>query len=137
MSTTTQPTIERVRFPLVPRRAAVVEIVDLSPHIRRFVLQSEDLTTFDSRDAGDHMKLLFPAKGQPEPTLPVMTDEGLKLPEGATPSERRDFTPRAFDQQSGTLTVDFFLHGSGPAGSWARDAAVGSVLGVMGPRGLA
>lgn len=44
-----------------------------------------------------------------------MTEDGLKLPEGAIPSERHDFTPRAFDRAAGTLTVDFVLHGSGSA----------------------
>lgn len=135
MSVATQPTVERVRFPLVPRRAEVIEIVDLTPKMRRFVLQGEDLKTFDSQDADDHMKLVFPAVGQTEPTLPVMTPEGLQAPEGAPPSERRDFTPRLFDAESGTLTVDFFLHGSGPAGNWAQNATVGSKLGVLGPRG--
>ncbi len=133
--TATQPTIERVRFPLVPRLVEVIEIIDLTPKMRRFVLQSEDLKTFDSQDADDHMKLLFPAEGQDAPTLPVATEDGLKLPEGAVPSERRDFTPRAFDREAGTLTVDFALHGSGPAGSWAQDAVIGDKLGVLGPRG--
>jgi NADPH-dependent ferric siderophore reductase len=132
---TTQPTIERVRFEFLPRRAEVIEIVDLSSHMRRFVLQGADLTSFDSRDADDHMKLVFPTEGQDDPTLPVMTDDGPKLPEGAIPSERRDFTPRAFDRAAGTLTVEFYRHGSGPAGSWAETARVGSVLGVLGPRG--
>ncbi len=63
MSTTTQPTVEHVRFPLVPRKAAVIEIVDLSPHMRLFVLQGEDLKSFDSQDADDHMKLVFSAAG--------------------------------------------------------------------------
>ena len=135
MSITPQPTVERVRFPLVPRRAGVIEIIDLTPKMRRFVLQGEDLKSFDSQDAGDHMKLVFPADGQSEPILPVVTEEGLKLPDGAVPSEKRDFTPRAFDQAAGTLTVDVFLHGGGPAGSWAQTAAIGSRLGVLGPRG--
>lgn len=135
MTTTTQPFIERVRFDLVPRMAEVIEIVDLSPAMRRFVLQSDDLKTFDSQDADDHMKLVFPAAGQREPTLPVLTPEGLKLPAGAAPSERRDFTPRAFDPTAGTLTVDFYRHGGGPAGDWAETATIGSKLGVLGPRG--
>lgn len=135
MSTSTKPTTERVRFALVPRKAEVIEIVDLSPHMRRFVLQGEDLKSFDSKDADDHMKLVFPVNGQTEPTLPVVTEDGLKLPEGMVPSERRDFTPRAFDQSAGTLTVDFYLHGGGPAGTWAESATVGSKLGVLGPRG--
>ncbi|MCC6674540.1 MAG: siderophore-interacting protein [Thermomicrobiales bacterium] len=135
MTTTVKPSIERVRFELVPRMAEVIEIIDLSPTMRRFVLQSDDLRTFDSRDADDHMKLVFPATGQREPSLPIQTPEGLKLPEGAVPSERRDFTPRAFDQTAGTLTVDFYRHGNGPAGNWAETATIGCKLGVLGPRG--
>lgn len=129
------PTFERVRFELVPRLAEVIEISDLTPHMRRFVLQGEDLKSFDSQDADDHMKLVFPAPGHTEPTLPIPTPDGLKAPEGAVPSERRDFTPRAFDPQAGTLTVDFYRHGNGPAGDWAESAVIGSKLGVLGPRG--
>ncbi len=129
------PVIERVGFPLMPRKAEVIEIIDLTPRMRRFVLQGDDLKTFDSRDADDHMKLVFPASGQSEPTLPVLTPDGLKMPDGAIPSERRDFTPRSFDRSQGTLTVDFYRHGSGPAGNWAENATVGSKLGVLGPRG--
>lgn len=136
MSTTNQPVIERVRFDLVPRLGEVIEIVDLTPSLRRFVLQGDDLKSFDSQDADDHMKLVFPAEGQVEPTLPMQTADGLKIPEGAIPSPRRDFTPRAFDQVAGTLTVDFYRHiGDGPAGNWAESATVGNKLGVLGPRG--
>lgn len=135
MTTTTQPTMERVRFETKPRRAQVIEIVELTPHLRRFVLQGEDLESFDSQDAGDHMKLVFPADGQTEPTLPVATPDGMQTPEGAPPSQRRDFTPRAFDREAGTLTVDFYRHGGGPAGDWAETASIGSVVGVLGPRG--
>ncbi|MCA9860816.1 MAG: siderophore-interacting protein [Thermomicrobiales bacterium] len=132
---TTQPIVERAMFPLVPRMTTVVEITQLTPKMRRFVLQGEDLRSFESRDADDHMKLVFPAEGQAEPVLPQVTDQGLKLPDGAVPPQRRDFTPRLFDAATGTLTVDFYLHGSGPAGNWAESATIGSKLGVLGPRG--
>lgn len=131
----TLPIVERVRFELVPRKAEVIEIVDLTPKMRRFVLQGADLKTFDSQDPDDHMKLVFPAPGHSEPTLPLATPDGLKAPDGLPPSERRDFTPRAFDREAGTLTVDFYRHGGGPAGDWAESAVVGSKLGVLGPRG--
>lgn len=135
MTVTTQPTIERVRFELVPRRAQVLEIIDLTPRMRRFVLRGGDLKSFESLDPDDHVKLVFPVPGHTEPSLPVVTANGLEMPEGAPPSERRDFTPRAFDRTQGTLTVDFVRHGHGPAGRWAETAVIGSQLGVLGPRG--
>lgn len=71
-------TFERVMFELVPRLVEVIEISELTPHMRRFVLQSNDLKTFDSQDADDHMKLLFPSRGihragpaSPHPRWPV------------------------------------------------------------------
>lgn len=131
----TPPTFERVMFELVPRLVEVIEISELTPHMRRFVLQSNDLKTFDSQDADDHMKLLFPPAGSTEPVLPLRTLDGLQTPEGEIPSQRRDFTPRAFDRETGTLTVDFYRHGGGPAGDWAETATIGSKLGILGPRG--
>ena len=47
----------------------------------------------------------------------------------------RDYTPQRYDAAAGTLDVEFALHEAGPASDWARQAAVGSWVGVAGPRG--
>jgi len=43
-------------------------------------------------------------------------------------SDRRTFTPREMSPIDGRLTVDFVLHGSGPASSWATSARVGDII---------
>lgn len=43
-------------------------------------------------------------------------------------SDKRTFTARWLDAGEGTMTVDFVLHGSGPASTWAAGATVGDVI---------
>jgi NADPH-dependent ferric siderophore reductase len=49
----------------------------------------------------------------------------------------RDFTPRRFDVARNKIVIDFALHESGPATSWAAAAKVGDKLEIGGPRGSA
>lgn len=50
-------------------------------------------------------------------------------------SDKRSFTPRTLDPRATTMTVDFVLHGSGPASTWAEDAAPGDVIWAGDTRG--
>ncbi len=43
-------------------------------------------------------------------------------------TDKRTFTARWIDAAAGTMTVDFVLHGSGPASTWAETATVGDVI---------
>lgn len=43
-------------------------------------------------------------------------------------SPKRTFTARWLDTANETMTVDFVLHGSGPASSWAEEAGPGDVI---------
>jgi len=45
----------------------------------------------------------------------------------------RTYTPRSFDTHGQVLAVDFVLHGTGPAATWAAGATPGQRLLVMGP----
>ena len=47
----------------------------------------------------------------------------------------RTFTPRSFNPDTNELTVEFVLHGSGLASTWADQAEVGTTLTVAGPGG--
>ena len=47
----------------------------------------------------------------------------------------RDYTPRRFDAERRELTIEFVLHGDGPATAWAAQAVAGQWIGVGGPRG--
>jgi NADPH-dependent ferric siderophore reductase len=64
-----------------------------------------------------------------------MTADGLMFPAGVAPPPMRDYTPRRYDAVARELTVDFVLHGAGPAAGWAAQARVGQTIGIGGPRG--
>ena len=103
---------ERVMYELKPRPAVVKSVEDLAPTYRRLVLEGEALADFQSQSQADHVKLLIEVDGEPV---------------------RRDYTPRAV--ANGELTLEFALHADGPFTNWARNAAPGSEVTVLGPRG--
>lgn len=112
---TNVPEIRRVRHELVRRNLEVCAVERLTPHMIRVTLGGADLAGFTSPSPDDHIKIFVP---------------GLN---GAT--VRRDYTPRHYDPQSGTLVLDFVNHHGGPAAAWARAAQPGDRLDIGGPRG--
>jgi NADPH-dependent ferric siderophore reductase len=133
MNVITRP-LQRVRFETKSRLVQVLRIEPLSPRMRRIVLGGEALEGFASAAADDHVKLFFPAPGQDQPALPASGPNGPVFAEGLRPVAR-DYTPRRFDPATRELSIDFVLHGDGPATSWATQAKPGMWLGVGGPRG--
>ena len=125
----------RVRYEVKLRLAQVASVEQISPRMRRITLAGESLDGFTSAGAGDHVKLFFPAPGQDKPVLPVLRDGKPVYPDGAVAPAVRDYTPRRYDPQARALTLEFVLHGDGPAASWAAQAEPGQWLGIGGPRG--
>jgi NADPH-dependent ferric siderophore reductase len=97
-----------------------------------------DFTGFVSTGVGDeYVRLFLPGAGQTEPTLPIPTDDGYwKFPEGAPASPVRCYTVRAWDPDTGRLTIDFVVHEGGVAAAWALRAGPGDVVAINTPRGL-
>ncbi|WP_199741754.1 siderophore-interacting protein [Corallococcus sp. CA047B] len=108
----------RVRHELRRRKLTVSGVEALTPRMRRIRFTSPELAGFQSPSPDGHIKVFFSRQGD-EAGPPVM----------------RDFTPRAFDPVAGTLTLDFALHGAGPATEWAASAQVGQTLEIGGPKG--
>ena len=123
-----------VRHTVVMRQLEVVRVERLTPHMQRIVLGGPELAGFISAAPDDHVKLFFP-NGQGEIVRPTPGPHGLEYPADKEPSPMRDYTPRGYDEVRGELTVDFVLHGDGPAATWAAQAAIGQHLGAGGPRG--
>jgi NADPH-dependent ferric siderophore reductase len=127
--------VTRVRHPLKIRLVEVLRIAPLTPHLIRITLGGDDLRGFVSASFDDHVKVFFPAPGAAKPVLPVVGPDGPSHDPGAVPAVMRDFTPRRFDPVAGELDIEFVLHDSGPATTWAAQARVGQYLGIGGPRG--
>lgn len=108
--------VQRVRHEIKKRELTVRRVEALSPHVRRVVLGGESLHDFVSASFDDHLKLILEAPGGGEPL-------------------RRDYTPRHFDREARELTIEFALHGDGPAARWAEQAAAGQAVTIAGPRG--
>lgn len=107
--------VQRVRHELKLRDLEVVRVTLVSPHVRAITLHGESLADFVSASFDDHVKLMLDLGG-PEPV-------------------RRDFTPRHVDRAARELTLEFALHGDGPASRWAAQAQPGQRVRVGGPRG--
>lgn len=123
-----------VRHTVVMRQLNVLRVERLTQHMQRVVLGGPELAGFISAAADDHIKLFFP-NSQGEIVRPALGANGLEYPPGKEPSPMRDYTPRNHDEARGELTVDFVLHGDGPAATWAAQATAGQQLGAGGPRG--
>ncbi|MDT0303041.1 siderophore-interacting protein [Streptomonospora wellingtoniae] len=118
------------------RRARVLRVERLTPHMIRVVLGGGDLADFAAGDCTDHyVKLLFPAGGgaYPEPFDPRRIRE--ERPRDEWPVTRT-YTVRRWDPRAGELTVDFVHHGDkGLAGPWAAAARPGDEIYLSGPGG--
>jgi len=103
--------VQRVRHELRRRELEVLRVETLSPHFRSVTFGGPDLAGFASASFDDHVKVI--------------------LPDGAM----RDYTPRRYDADAGELTIEFALHGEGPAAAWAAQATPGQRATIGGPRG--
>ncbi len=126
--------IERIRLETRIRLLTVASVTDVTPHMRRIRLSGPELEGFASPNHADHIKLFFPADGQPLPR-PERRPDGIVWPEGTARPLMRDYTPRYFDTIERWLDIDFVLHGDGPASTWAANAKVGDEIMIGGPRG--
>ncbi len=113
------PRIERVRHELKRRSLTVSEVENITPKMLRITFTGEELADFISLAPDDHIKIAAPS------------------PNGPDGIERREYTPRRYDNAARSLVVDFALHDAGPATLWALNAKPGDTLEVGGPRGSA
>ena len=109
------PVITRVRHELAVRTLDVLAVTRLTPHMIRVTLGGAELEGFASAAPDDHIKIMVPDQ------------DGTIV--------RRDYTPRHYDRETGTLLLDFVDHEGGPAAAWARSIVPGGTLQIGGPRG--
>ncbi|MBB1387343.1 siderophore-interacting protein [Pseudoalteromonas sp. SG45-5] len=102
------------------RKANVLSTQQITPHLQRIVVGSDDVKDLTSQYIGNYVKVLFPKNGE--------VDFNLKT------ACVRSYTIRHVDAQTGALTLDFVINmHQGPATDWAKIAKVGDELGIAGP----
>ncbi len=107
--------VQRVRHELKRRDVHVARVEAISPHFLSITFAGESLADFLSASFDDHVKFMLDVPG------------GERV--------MRDYTPRRFDAAKRELTLEFALHGEGPAADWARQAKPGDRATIGGPRG--
>lgn len=112
---TTGRRVLRVRHEPRLRELTVARVETIGAGFVGVQFIGDDLADFVSLSFDDHVKLMLPAA------------DGEMV--------RRDYTPRRFDAARRELTLEFALHGAGPAADWARRAAPGQRVQIGGPRG--
>lgn len=117
------PKFSLVRTPVAnaPRLVTVIDAVDVTPTYRR-IRVAGDFAEFASLGADDHLRIFFTPEGFDGEDVSAMREH---------PS--REYTPAAWDADS--LTLEFVIHGDGPATTWAREAVPGATAMIAGPRG--
>ena len=128
--------MERPQRKRIVRRATVVSSEWLSPSMVRIGFTGEDLAVMADLPYTDHyVKMLFPPAGAPYawPFDPEQV-KAERAPEHWPVT--RTYTVRSYDAVTGTMFVDFVVHGDeGVAGPWARRVRPGAEIGFYGPGG--
>ncbi len=107
------------------RHTEVVDIVDISPHMRRIILGGQGLVDFPANQESAHVKVsLAEIDGQ----LPALSSlkRGKRV--------MRSYTIRHFDKAKNHLSIDFAINDhQGPITNWANKANIGDKLDIAGP----
>ena len=105
----------------IVRKTTVTEVVQITPHLQRVVLQGEALKEIPADCAGAHAKVLLPTPAHAEPEL---SDFPVK----------RSYTLRTVDTDKGEVVIDFVINRhAGPGTDWAASAKAGDTLYIAGP----
>jgi NADPH-dependent ferric siderophore reductase len=112
-------------------KTEVVNVLDVSPHIRRITLGGGSLADFPEGYESGYVKLMFPQEGEDAFSDSIVGG----LIRGNKPRVR-SYTILAHDEATSQLTLDFVIHGdNGPASAWASRAQIGDAVTLRGPGG--
>ena len=102
------------------RKATVLSTEQITPHLQRIVVGSDEFSDLTQAHIGCYVKVLIPQNGK--------VDFNLKT------ACMRSYTIRDVDDATGALTLDFVINmHQGPATQWAITAKVGDEVGIAGP----
>lgn len=101
-------------------KAKVLSTEQITPHLQRIVISSEEFKDLTDKVIGNYVKVLIP-KGN-------KNDLNIKT------ACMRSYTIGDVDSEDGTLTLDFVINmHQGPATHWAKMAKIGDSLAIVGP----
>jgi len=133
-------------FPICLREFDVLRVTDVTPGMRRIVVGGDaigphvrdgvDLPAVHSTGFDDDVKVLLPdlQTGEFPFVVPKNTDQGRVDWTDGSFEHARTYTVREFDADAGEMTIDFVLHGTGLAATWARRVETGSKVLIAGPK---
>lgn len=119
-------------FPLLTGIATITAVRRLTPRMVRITLGGDALAGFPDEQPGEILSLVWPAEGAEDPVLPI---KGWRFPPGTPEQHSRNYTVRAYDPETPSVTLDVVLHGDhAPASRWAGAVQPGATIGFAGPR---
>lgn len=122
--------------PMRVHLAEVVDVLDLSPGMRRVVFGGDGVADYGSTGVGDeYIRLIFPREPDAAPDLPDVGEKGLDYTT-VDLDRLRTYTVRDHDPDAGRITVDFVVHDGGVAAAWALRAEPGHLVGLNTPTAL-
>lgn len=102
------------------RKAQVLSTKQITPHLQRIVVGSDEFKDLTPSYIGHYVKVLLPHNGE--------LDLNIKT------ALMRSYTINHVNEQTGALTLDFVINmHHGPATNWAQTAKVGDSLAIAGP----
>ncbi|MGI2035556.1 siderophore-interacting protein [Rhizobium panacihumi] len=93
----------------------VRDVVQLSPNMKRITVGSSSLSEFAAVRPAQWVKVFVPSEAEERPN-------------------GRAYTIRNFYERDSEMDLDFVLHDHGPCSIWARQAKVGDIIQIAGPR---
>ncbi len=104
--------------------ATVIDITDISPHMRRIVFHSKDFSLWPAGLESAHVKIIIPKPGQTHPAIDPLNRKKYM----------RSYTVRHFDPIAQHLSIDFAINDhTGLVSGWASTVSLGAYAGFMGP----
>lgn len=119
-----------------PKQATVLRTERLTRDLVRVHLTGDDIADMPPLEYTDsYVKLLFAPEGASY-SWPFDPEEIRETRPREEWPVTRTYTVRHLDPETGTMAVDFVVHGpQGLAGPWAGSAKPGDTIGFMGPGG--
>lgn len=114
------------------RRGRVIDVADITPTLRRVIVEGDELREMGRAEPGGAVRLLLPAEPDRAVDLPVWNGNAYLAPDGSRPPIRT-VTPLDQDRDDGRVAVEIVRHDGGLLTPWVDAVASGGEVAVSGP----